>query len=138
MPSRMLALGIVAVGLLLVPWAASARGAQGPTVRAWLSDLVTRIDAVDRTGSRPRPARRAGTVLVHVQIAADGSLQRAEIEQTSGSPDLDQRALRAVQGAVQGTIAGTGRGTGRLAAPPAGLLGEAGVADLSIPVDLGR
>ncbi|MFB0492013.1 TonB family protein [Methylobacterium sp. OAE515] len=138
MPSRMLAPGIVAVGLLLVPWAAPARGAEGPRVRAWLSDLITRIDAVDRAGARPRSGRRAGTVVVHVEIAADGSLQRIEIERSSGVPDLDRRALRAVQGAVQGKAAGLVQGAGPLAPPPAALLGGAGVADLSVPVDLGR
>jgi TonB family protein len=98
----------------------------GPAARAWLSDLVTRIDAADRAERRAGSGRRAGTVVVHVEIGADGALQRAEVERSSGSPALDQRALRAV------------RGVGPLSAPPAGLLGSAGVADLSIPVELGR
>lgn len=142
MSSRRLAPGIVAVALFLVPGIAPVCGAQGPTVRAWLSDLVTRIDAADRMGSRTRPGRRAGrragTVVVHVEIAADGSLQLAEIERSSGTPELDQRALRAVQGAVQGKSQDNSQGIGPLAAPPAALLGGSGVADLSIPVDLGR
>ncbi|SDN06293.1 protein TonB [Methylobacterium phyllostachyos] len=85
-----------------------------------------RIDAADRAERRTGSGRRAGTVVVHVEIATDGALQLAEIERSSGSPALDQRALRAV------------RGVGPLSAPPAGLVGSAGVADLSIPVELGR
>ena len=132
--SRVLAAGLVGAGLLLVPRAATARGGPGSAVRAWLSDLVTRIDAADRADRRTPPGRRTGTVLVHVEIAADGSLQRADIERGSGSPDLDLRALRAVEGALRGGAPGTGRPT----APPAALLGLAETVDLSIPVELGR
>ena len=114
------------LGLLLVPSASPACATPGPAARAWLSDFVTRIDAADRVGRRPGSGRRLGTVLVHVEIGANGALQRVEVERSSGSPELDQRALRAV------------RGVGPLAAPPVGVLGSAGVADLSIPVELGR
>lgn len=117
---------LLGLGLLLIPCALPVRAMPGPTVRAWLSDLVTRIDAADRAGRRPGSGRRAGTVVVRVEISADGALQQAEVEHSSGSPDLDQRALRAV------------RGVGPLSAPPIGLLGTAGVADLSIPVELDR
>lgn len=117
---------ILLVGLLMIACAAPVRAMPGPAARAWLSDLVTRIDSADRAERRPGSARRGGTVVVRVEIAADGALQRAEVERSSGSPSLDQRALRAV------------RGVGPLSAPPPGLVGSAGVADLSIPVELGR
>jgi TonB family protein len=128
MPSRVLIPGFVALGLLQVAAAGSAQAREpsGRAVRGWLSNLVTRIDAADRSARRPGSRRASGTVVVHVEIAADGSVQRAEVEESSGSQDLDRRALRAVQG------------VGSLPAPPAALLGLSGVADLSIPVELGR
>ncbi|MCJ2071289.1 energy transducer TonB [Methylobacterium sp. J-030] len=126
MPLPVFARRIPFLGLLLIACASPVRAMPGPSARAWLSDLVTRIDAADRAERRAGSERRAGTVVVRVEIAAGGALQRVEVERSSGSPDLDQRALRAV------------RGVGLLSAPPAGLLGSAGVADLSIPVELGR
>ena len=117
---------VVALGLLLGSWAAPARENPGRAVRTWLSDLVTRIDAVDRAARRPAVGRPSGTVVVHVEVAADGTLLRTEIERGSGSPELDRRALRAVLG------------VGPLPAPPPALLGGSGFADLSIPVELGR
>ncbi|MGH1574155.1 energy transducer TonB [Methylobacterium sp. P31] len=126
MPSRSLTRRMAALVLLLVPWPAPAREASDPAVRGWLSNLVTRIDAVDRTARPTGSGRMAGTVVVRVEIAVDGSVQRAEIERSSGSRGLDQRALRAVQGISPFT------------APPPALLDATGVANLSIPVELGR
>jgi TonB family protein len=126
MPSRVILLGNALLGLLLATGSAQAREGYGPGVRRWLSDLVMRIDAADRAMLRPGASRPAGTVVVRVMIAADGSLQGAEVEGSSGSPDLDQRALSAV------------RNVGLLPAPPRALVVASGVADLSIPVELGR
>ena len=126
MSPRVLIHGAVVLGLLLVAWSAPAREAPGRAVRRWLSDLVTRIDAGDRATRQPSAARRAGTVVIHVEIAADGTVQQAEVERSSGAADLDQRALRAV------------RSVSPLPAPPPALLDLSGVADLSIPVELGR
>lgn len=126
MPSLVHARRTLLLGLLFAACVSPVQAMPGPAARAWLSDLVTRIDAADRAERRPRSGWRSGTVVVHVEIAADGALQLAEVERSSGSRALDQRALRAV------------RGVGPLSAPPAGLVGSAGVADLSIPVELGR
>ncbi len=126
MPLQVLVHRIALLGLLLGPWAAVARDTPGPAARNWLSDLVTRIDAADRADRRTGSGRRAGTVVVHLAIAADGAVRQAEIAHSSGSPALDRRALRAIQA------------LGPLTAPPAGLLSGSGMADLSIPVDLGR
>jgi TonB family protein len=126
MSPRVVKSASVVFGLILAPGVAEARSAPGPAARAWLSELVTRIDAADRAETRQAPGRGRGTVLVHVQIAPDGAVQAAEIEQSSGSPKLDQRALRAVQGISPAPV------------PPAALLGEAGIVDLSIPVEFGR
>ncbi|WP_457108257.1 TonB family protein [Methylobacterium sp. P5_C11] len=127
MSLRVLTAGAVVLGLTLAPTSlAAAREHTGPEVRGWLSDLVTRIDAAGRAERGREPVRRAGTVVVRLEIAADGAVQRAEIERSSGSEGLDRRALRAV------------RDIGPTAAPPAPLLSEAGTVDLSIPVQLGR
>lgn len=127
MPLRVLTARAVVLGLILAPSSlAVAREHTGPGVRDWLSDLVTRIDAADRAERRREPVRRAGTVVVRLEIAADGAVQRAEIERSSGSEGLDRRALRAV------------RDISPTAAPPARLLSGAGTVDLSIPVQLGR
>jgi TonB family protein len=126
MPSRVITLGSALLGLLLVTGAARAREGYGPGVRQWLSELVTRIDAADRAARRPGSNRPTGTVVIRVMIAADGSLQGAAVEDSSGSPALDQRALSAV------------RSVGLLPAPPRALVVASGVADLSIPVELGR
>ena len=126
MSSRLLTHGTVVLGLLLMPWPAEARTGVSPAVRDWLSALVTRIDAVDRTDRHTNARGAAGTVVVHVEITADGSVRQAEIERGSGSRGLDRRALRAVQRASP------------FKAPPAELLAETGVADLSVPVQFGR
>ncbi|GAB6969271.1 cell envelope integrity TolA family protein [Methylobacterium phyllosphaerae] len=123
MSPRVLMSGAVVFGLAL---ASGAQATPGPAVRAWLSDLVTRIDAADRAQRGSGTARGGGTVLVHVQIGPDGAVQSAEIEQSSGSPKLDQRALRALQG-INPT-----------SAPPPALLSGDGIVDLSIPVELGH
>ena len=126
MPRRAIIHWAFVLGRLLVAWDVPSRAGPDRTSRRWLSDLVTRIDAQDRSGRRPGSARRTGTVVIHVEIAADGTVQQIEVERGSGMPELDQRALRAV------------RGVSPLPAPPSTLLGLSGVADLSIPVELGR
>lgn len=125
MSSRLLIHGTVVLGLLM-PGLAEARAGVAPAVRDWLSTLVTRIDMADRRGVQGKGHVAAGTVVVRVEIAADGSVRQAAIERSSGSRGLDRRALRAVQAA------------GPFKAPPDELLTEAGVTDLSIPVQLGR
>lgn len=118
--------GLAVFGLLASAWAAPGGESSGRAARRWLSDLVTRIDAADQAAHKPGTGRRAGTVVIRAEITADGSVQRVEVERSSGSPELDQRALRAV------------RAVGPLPAPPAPLLKGFGVADLSIPVALDR
>ncbi|MBW4968620.1 energy transducer TonB, partial [Pseudoalteromonas sp. CR1] len=61
-----------------------------------------------------------------VEVAADGAVRRAEIERSSGSHAIDQRALDAV------------RAVSPFTAPPAELLAGADVADLSFPLQLRR
>ena len=126
MPLRAFIHGTVMLGLLLVPSGVPAWAGPERAVRRWLSDLVMRIDAQDRAARRPGASRRTGTVVIHVEIAADGTVQQVEVERSSGVPDLDRRALRAV------------RGVSPLPAPPPAVLGLSGAADLSIPVELGR
>ncbi len=69
MPFPVPARRLVGLALSLVVLASPVWAKPGPAVRAWLSDLVTRIDAADRAGGRPGSGRRGGTVVVHVEIA---------------------------------------------------------------------
>lgn len=95
-------------------------------MRDWLSAFITKIDKTDSAGHHPVASKTAGTVLVRIKVAADGAVRRAEIERSSGSHALDQRALDAV------------RAVSPFTAPPAELLAGADVTELSFPLQLGR
>ncbi|MGU3362400.1 energy transducer TonB [Methylobacterium sp. M6A4_1b] len=65
-------------------------------------------------------------MVVRVQIAADGFVNRVDVEESSGVADLDQRAQRLV------------RTAGPFGPPPTPLLTPAGTTDLSFPIRLDR
>ncbi|MDR7039317.1 MULTISPECIES: TonB family protein [Methylobacterium] len=108
---------------LSLPDAAHAERAVGASVRTWLSAVVTKIGAADRSAA---PRSPGGTVTIRVRIAADGSLKDASVEAGSGSAALDDRALAAA------------RAAGPFAPPPRELLTEDGTTELSFPLDLAR
>jgi protein TonB len=126
MVPRRIAACIATLILLLLADPSASRDSASPAVRDWLSTFITKIDEADRA----RPPRvgyePAGTVVVHVEVGADGLVRQAQIERGSGSTTLDRRALDAV------------RAVSPFTAPPAELLTEAGVTDLSFPIRLGR
>lgn len=126
MPIRLLPAAMAVLGVLLASGAGSARSGISPVVQDWLSALITKIDDADRAQRSSAAHRTAGTVVVHVQVAADGSIRQTDIERSSGSRAVDQRALDAVQAASPFT------------APPPELLTETGVTDLSFPISLER
>jgi len=66
---------------------------------AWAAYLRTWVDRAERVGNLnyPDEARRrglAGTVVINVGIRRNGSVERADIVQSSGTPLLDAAALR--------------------------------------------
>ena len=103
-----------------------ARAQFSPEVQGWLSALVTKIDRADRDRSDPSGAKAAGTVMIRVQVAADGFVNRVFLERSSGSAALDDRALSAARAASPVTP------------PPPARQTRAGVTALSFPLRLAR
>lgn len=126
MATRCIPASIAVLGLLLFAGPSASREAISPAVRDWLSAFITKIDEADSALHHPVASKPAGTVVVRVEVAADGEVKRAEIERSSGSHILDQRALDAV------------RSVSPFTAPPAELLAGADVTDLSFPLQLRR
>ena len=116
--------GLCAV--LLAPTGASTQEQASSEVRDWLSAVITEIAQAD--GAKANPSRRKTplAVIVRVQIAADGFVNRVDVERSSGSPDLDERAKSVVRAASP------------FNPPPAPLLTKAGTTELSFPLRLGR
>lgn len=86
--------------------------------RAWVAGVVSRIGMADRAAA----PGRGGQVTLRMRIAADGTLDRVEIEE--GPAPLGERATRAVQAAAP------------FPPPPAGLLTLEGFTELSFPLTL--
>src|SRR3954464_5980067 len=84
---------------LLVPGGPLARDQTSPEVRDWLSAVITKIGKADHEQANRSRGKTSGTVTVRVQVAADGFVNRVEVERSSGSPDLDQRARSVVRAA---------------------------------------
>lgn len=125
MPRRYTPACVAVLGFLLLGGPSIARDDVPSTVRSWLSSFITKIDAADRA-RRSKTDKTAGTVVVRVEVAADGSVRRPEIERSSGSRLLDQRAIDAL------------RAVASFDPPPAVMLTPAGVTDLSFQLHLGR
>ncbi|WP_336491689.1 energy transducer TonB family protein [Methylobacterium nigriterrae] len=123
---RALACGIGFCASLLAPGVTLAREHIPPEVRDWLSGVITKIAKADHEQASSSRGRVSGTVTVRVQVAADGFVTRIEIERSSGSPDLNQRARAVIRAASP------------FNPPPAPLLTEAGTTELSFPLRLGR
>jgi protein TonB len=126
MPTRYISAYGAVLGLLLLAGPSASREGGSPAVRDWLSAFITKIDETDRAQRSNASSKATGTVVIRVEVAADGSVRRAEIERGSGSAALDHRALNAV------------RAVSPFTAPPAELLTEAGIVDLSFPLRFGR
>ncbi|WP_456685733.1 energy transducer TonB family protein [Bradyrhizobium sp. P5_C11_2] len=114
------------LGLLLFASPSTSRDDVSPAVRDWLSAFITKIDEADGGRRQSIASKTGGTVVVRVEVAADGVVKRAEIERSSGSRALDQRALDVV------------RAVSPLTSPPAELLAGADVTNLSFPLQLRR
>jgi TonB family protein len=123
---RMLAGGVGLCTALLVPDSPPARDGVSADVRDWLSAVVTKIANGDGGKANPLKPRIACDMIVHVQIAADGFVNRVEVEQTSGSRDCEERAKSLVRTASP------------FNPPPAALLTKAGTTELSFPLQFDR
>ena len=126
MELRLFAWWLCFCAALLAPGGPLARDQTSPEVRDWLSAVITKISQADSKEANPSRRKPSRAVIVRVQIAADGFVNRVEVERSSGSPDLDQRARSVVRAASP------------FNPPPAPLLTEAGTTELSFPVQLGR
>lgn len=111
---------------LLIDPATQARERTDPAVQTWVSEVIAKIDAADREPSAWVRRRRTGTVVVRVQISADGFVNRVDIERSSGVADLDERARSLV------------RIAGPFGPPPTPLLTPARTTELSFPIRLDR
>ena len=103
-----------------------ARERPSPEVTGWVSAVIAKIDMAQRPPATERRRRGRRTVVVRVQIAADGFVNRVDVERSSGAPDLDERARELV------------RAAGPFGPPPVPLLTPAGTTDLSFPLSLER
>jgi protein TonB len=80
------------------PQPAAAAALSGKVVAYGLA-IQSALLAVDQTEARSRmaAARASGTVVVRIAIRSDGSLEQAEVVQSSGRPQLDAAALRLIR-----------------------------------------
>ncbi|KQO77742.1 TonB family protein [Methylobacterium sp. Leaf88] len=119
--------GWISVGATLLGGAGlEARERPSPEVTGWVSAVLAKIDMVERGPAPAGRKRGRRTVGVRVQIAADGFVNRVEVERSSGVPDLDERARSRV------------RAAGPFGPPPAPLLTPAGTTELSFPLQVQR
>ncbi|GLS46951.1 cell envelope integrity protein TolA [Methylobacterium brachythecii] len=96
------------------------------SVERWVSLVVTKVTRAGegRFPGDPR-VNPGGTVTIRVRIGADGTLEGAAIDQSSGSDALDTRALAAAKAASPFTP------------PPEKLLTLEGFTELAFPVEFG-
>jgi len=79
----------------------------GAIVRArWLSGRIERSDYPPRANR----AGQGGSVIVHFDVRADGSVHRCRIRQSSGHPDIDTTTCRLIEERFRYTPARDGRG----------------------------
>lgn len=123
MPLRLLLLtASLSLGLLGSVAPSEARAPLG--VQRWLSSVLAKIDAADRSRTPRRQKSRSMTIEVRVRVAEDGSVLMVEVERSSGSRSLDERAVAAVKAA------------GPYAPPPAQMLMANGTTELTFPLSL--
>ncbi len=128
---RLVLPGLLLTALLAAPQGAASRpdpaAKTGPAPRLstekWVSMVVTRIS---RAGETPAAATPGGTVTIRLRIGADGTMESASIDESSGSEALDSRALAAAKAASP------------FAPPPERLLTLEGFTELAFPVEFGR
>lgn len=66
------------------------------TPNRWVADVVTKVTRAGDIGAAETPG---GSVTIRIRIGADGSVEGTAVEESSGSADLDARALAAAKAA---------------------------------------
>lgn len=122
-PFRAVVLCRLMLALVTNPDLALARSAKTSSQDAetWAAMVVTRITQADLKAGG---GEQSGTVTVRMRISADGALDSAVVEGSSGSTKLDERALRAIQAASP------------FAPPPRRIITLEGYTELGFPLDL--
>ncbi|MDY4279957.1 MAG: energy transducer TonB [[Pasteurella] mairii] len=77
----------------------TGNGSNADELSAYRSALRREIERHKRYPKRAKMMRRQGIVTIGFTIAADGGLSNAQVVKSSGTDDLDQAALKAVQSA---------------------------------------
>lgn len=140
---RLVCASLVSVAILGEPESAVAgsqlqpkeRPASRQSPEQWVAMVVTKVsrsgqeafqDLPSSISRNSRAAIAEGTVTIRVRIGADGTLEGAKIEESSGSDALDRRALQAAKAAAP------------FKPPPANLLTLEGFTELAFAVEFAR
>ena len=125
MPLRLaLLIGCLCLSLSLLGSVGTGEAAAPVSVQRWLSSVLVKIEAADRSRAPRQSGGRSATVEVRVRVGEDGSVLAVEVERSSGTRSLDERAIAAVKAA------------GPFAPPPAQMLMANGTTELSFPLTL--
>ncbi|WP_336491127.1 energy transducer TonB [Methylobacterium nigriterrae] len=125
MPLRLALLtGCLCLSLTLLGLVGTGEAAAPVSVQRWLSSVVAKIEAADRSRAARQQNGRSVAVDVRVRVAEDGSVLAMEVERSSGTRSLDERAIAAIKAA------------GPFTAPPAQMLLPNGTTELSFPLAL--
>ena len=122
---RSFASGLSLCAVLLASGGVLARDQTSADVQNWFSAVITKIANAGGAIANPPERKTSPIITMRVQIRADGSVNWAEGEKSSGSPDLDERARSLVRAASP------------FSPPPATLLTKDGETELSFPLQLG-
>lgn len=123
-PRSVLLTGCLCLGLSLLCSVGTGDAAAPAGVQRWLSTVLAKIEATDRSHAPSRDRGRFFTVEVRVRVAQDGSVLAVDVESSSGTPSVDERAIAAVKAA------------GPFAPPPPEMLMANGTTELSFPLKL--
>ncbi|MCB4805893.1 hypothetical protein QO001_006122 [Methylobacterium brachiatum] len=101
---------------------ASAKDAVGRAGRAWVADVVERVEGAAALVAGTSRSRKARTVDVHIRVAADGTVLDVRFGNPPPPESIGKRLKAAVAAAAP------------FGPPPSELLAPDGVTDLDFPV----
>lgn len=115
-----IAVAALCLGGAVLP--ASARDAVGRVARAWVKDVVERVQGTAATTAVTSGKRKVRTIDVHVRVAADGAV----LEVAFGKPPLSGGTEKRLRAAVMAA--------GPFGPPPNELLAPDGSTGLDFPL----